>query len=122
MNCLVVEQSHAGKGHDDTVLIALFDDQIITDGTAGFSDVLYTGSNATLDRVSEGEERIGAQSNCIAGIQPCALFFCGQRSGLLGKVVLPDAVSADIFFIAIDVAIDDIVTTGTAQIGAEGQI
>ena len=57
----MVEQAHAGEGHDDAVLIALFDDQIVTDGAAGLSDVLDTGSDTALDRVSEGEESVTAQ-------------------------------------------------------------
>ena len=70
----MVEQTHAGEGHDDIVLVALGDDQIITDGAAGLCDVLDTGSNAALDGVGEGEECVGAQSHSVAGIQPCALF------------------------------------------------
>ena len=116
-----MEQAHAGEGHDNAVLVTLFDDQIIADGAAGLSDVLDTGSNTALDGVGEGEESIGAQSNCVTGIQPCPLFFRGQWLGTDGEVVLPDALSADVFFVAVDVAVDDVVAAGTAQIGAEGR-
>ena len=119
---LVVEQTHAGEGHDDAVLIALFDDQVIPDGAAGFCDVLDTGSNAALDGVGEGEEGVGAQCNSVTGIQPCTLLLSGQRLGTDGEVVLPDALSADILFVAVDVAVDDVVTTGTTQILAERQV
>ena len=118
----MVEQTHAGEGHDDTVLVALFDDQVIADGAAGLSNVLDTGGNAALDGVSEGEESVAAQSNSITGIQPCTLFFGSQRLGAFGKVVLPDTLSTDILFIAVDVAVDDIVAAGTAQVSTEGQI
>ena len=117
----MVEQAHAGEGHDDAVLVALFDDQVITDGTAGLSNVLNAGSNAALDGVGEGEESVGAQSNCIAGIQPCTLLFRSQRLGTDGEVVLPDALGADVLLVAVDVAVDDIVAAGTAQVGTEGQ-
>ena len=80
-----MEQAHAGEGHDDAVLVALFDDQVITDGAAGLGDVLDTGSDTTLDGVGEGEEGIGAQSNSITGIQPCPLFFCSEGLRALGE-------------------------------------
>ena len=117
----MMEQTHAGEGHDDAVLVALFDDQIITDGAAGLGDVFDTGGHATLDRVSEGEECVAAQSDGITAVQPCPLLFRSQRLGTLGEIILPDTLGADILFVAIDVAVDDIVTTGTTQIGTEGQ-
>ena len=117
----MVEQSHAGEGHDDAVLVALFDDQIVTDGAAGFSNVLNAGSNTALDGVGEGEECVGAQSNSVTGIQPCTLLFRSQRLGTEGEVVLPDAFCADIFLVAVDVAVDDVVAAGTTQICAEGR-
>ena len=52
-----MEQPHAGEGHDHILSVALFDDQIITDGAAGLGDVPDTGSKGTLDVVAEGEER-----------------------------------------------------------------
>ena len=118
----MMEQTHAGEGHNDTVLVALLNDQVITDGAAGLGDVLNTGSNTALDGVGEGEESVGAQCHSVTGIQPCTLFFRSQRLGTLGEVVLPDALSADIFLVAVDVAVDDVVTAGAAQIRAEGQI
>ena len=39
---LVVEQSHAGEGHGDAAVVALLDDQIVTDGAAGLGDVLVS--------------------------------------------------------------------------------
>ena len=58
---LVVEQSHAGKGHDHTVFVALLDNQIVPDGAAGLGDVLDTGGLGPLDVVGAGEEGIGTQ-------------------------------------------------------------
>ena len=116
-----MEQTHAGEGHDDAVLVALFDDQIVTDGAAGLSDVLDTGGNTALDGVGEGEESVGTQGHSVTGIQPCPLLFRCQRLGTDGEIVLPDAFRADILFVAVDVAVDDIVTAGTAQVRTEGQ-
>ena len=53
-----MEQTHTGKGHDDAVLVALLDDQIVTDGAAGLGDVLDAGGHAALDGVGEGETTI----------------------------------------------------------------
>ena len=46
-----MEQAHAGEGHDDIVLVALGDDQVIADGAAGLGDVLDAGGDAALDGV-----------------------------------------------------------------------
>ena len=118
---LVMEQTHTGEGHDDAVLVALLDDQIVPDGAAGLGNVLHTGGIGPLDVVREGEEGIGAQSHILTGGQPLTLVLLGQRFGLTGEVVLPDAVGADILFIAVDVAVNDVVPVGTAQILPEGQ-
>ena len=113
----MVEQTHAGEGHGDAVLVALFDDQIVTDGAAGLSDVLNAGSNAALDGVGEGEESVGAQRHSVTGIQPCPLLFSGEGLGTDGEVVLPDALCADVFLVAVDVAVDDIVPVGRPRSG-----
>ena len=60
-----MEQTHTGEGHDDAILVALFDNQVVTDGTTGFCNVLNTGSDTALDGVGEGEEGIGAQCHGI---------------------------------------------------------
>src|SRR5699024_9498433 len=75
-----------------------------------------------LDVVGEGEECVGTQGNAVEACKESALVLFGQPLGLTGKVVLPDAVGADIFFIAIDVAVNDVIPVGTAQIFPEGQI
>ena len=91
----MMEQSHAGEGHDHVLLIALFDHQIIPDGAAGFCDVLDTGGEGTLDVVAEGEECIAAQRYIAAGGQPRLLFTLGQALRLLSEVILPDALKDD---------------------------
>ena len=100
-----MEQAHAGEGHDHALLVTLFDDQIITYGTAGLGDVLHTGGKGPLDVVAEGEEGVAAQSNIAAGCQPGLLIAFRQPLRLLSEVILPDAVGADILFIAVDVMV-----------------
>ena len=116
-----MEQAHAGEGHDHAVLVALFDHQIIPDGAAGLGDVLHAGGHAALDGVGEGEEGVGAQGHSVLCVQPGPLFLSGQRFGTGGEIILPNALSAHILFVAVDVAVDHIIPAGTAQVGAERQ-
>ena len=39
MGGLVMEQPHAGEGHDNAIFVALFNDQIVPDGAAGLGDI-----------------------------------------------------------------------------------
>ena len=118
---LVVEQSHAGEGHDHALLVALRDDQIIADRTAGLGDIFHTGGIGPLDVVAEGEERVAAQCHIAAGSQPGLLVTFGQALGPFGEVVLPDAIGANVLLVAVDVAVDHVVAIRTAQIGTELQ-
>ena len=52
----MVEQSDSRECHCHVVLVACHDDMVVTDGTAGFSDVLNAALVSTLDVVAEGEE------------------------------------------------------------------
>ena len=80
---LMVEQVHAGEDHDHVFSVALFDDQVVTDGAAGFGDVSDAGGEGALDGVGEGEEGVGAQSYIPAGGQPGSLVAFGEPLGLL---------------------------------------
>ena len=77
----MVEQSHAGEGHDHVLLVTLGDDQVIPDGAAGFGDIPDAGGEGTLDGVGEGEEGVGTQSHIPAG--ECYGIFPGAL--LLGR-------------------------------------
>ena len=73
----VVEESHAGKGHNDAVLAALFDDQVIADGTAGLSNVLDTGSDTAPDRVGAGHAGGRLQLlDQLPGVQSSSSLLC----------------------------------------------
>ena len=54
----MVEKPHSRERHGNAVLIACHDDMIVTDGAAGFCDVLNSALVSALDVVAEGEERI----------------------------------------------------------------
>ena len=114
-----MEQAHAGEGHDHTLLVALFNDQIVTDGAAGLCDVLNTGGKCTLNVITEGEECVTTQRHVATGSQPCLLVADRQTLRLLGKVVLPNTLGTDILFVTVDVAVYYIITVGTTQISTE---
>ena len=118
---LVMEQSHAGEGHDHVVLIALGNNQVIADRAAGLGNIGNTGGLCPLDGVGKGEEGIAAQRYTGLCIQEGPLFLSGQGLRTGSKVILPNALSADILFVAIDVAVNHVVTAGAAQILPEGQ-
>ena len=105
----MVEQSHAGKRHDHTVFVALFDNQVVPNGAARLGDVLDAGGSGPLDVVGEGEEGVGAQGHAVKLSEEFPLVFRGQPVGPAGKVVLPDADAADILLVAVDVAVNDVV-------------
>ena len=77
----MVEQAHAGEGHGDAVLVALGDDQIVTDGAAGLGDVLDAGGSAALDGVGEGEEGVGTQGDGVAAVQQARFSSTVRGSG-----------------------------------------
>ena len=112
----MMEQSHSGKGHDDTVAVALFDDQIVPNGAAGLGDVANAGGLGPLDVVREGEEGVGTQSHPVETGKERFFVFLGQPLRLPGEVILPDALGAHVLFVAVDVAVDDVVPAGTTQI------
>ena len=117
----MVEQPHSSKGHNHVVLVAFFDDQVIPNGTAGLGHVAHTGLEGPLDVVREGEEGIRAQGDVLPGGQELPLLFLGQGLRTLGKVVLPNALGADVLFVAVDIAVNYIVPVGPAQVRLEGQ-
>ena len=117
----MVEQAHAGESHGDAVLVAFLDDEVIADGAAGLGNVADAGGIGPLDVVGEGEEGIRAQGHAPDLGQEFPLVLLGQAIGLPGEVVLPDTLGADILFIAVDVAVNDVVAVGAAQIFPEGQ-
>ncbi len=117
----MVEQPHSSKGHNHVVLVAFFDDQVIPNGTAGLGHVAHTGLEGPLDVVREGEEGIRAQGDVLPGGQELPLLFLGQGLRTLGKVVLPNALGADVLFVAVDIAVNYIVPVGPAQVGLKGR-
>ena len=80
-----MEQSHSGEVHDDAVLVAGLDDDIISHRAARLSYIPDTTAVSTLDIVAEREERVGAESYAVHLVEPGSLFLYVNGSGLSVK-------------------------------------
>ena len=69
-----MEQAHAGEGHDHVFSVALFDDQVVPDGAAGFGDIPDAGGEGTLDGVGDlgGDQLCGQLVADIGQSHPVA--------------------------------------------------
>ena len=67
---LMMEQSHSSEIHHNAVLIACLNDQIVTDGPAGLSDIFNSASVSPLHIIIKGEESVGPQSHTVHPVQP----------------------------------------------------
>ena len=57
----VVEESHARKGHDDSVVVTGLYDLIISQGPAGLYDILDPALCGPVNAIAEGEKGIGRE-------------------------------------------------------------
>ena len=119
---LMMEESHSCKRHNHAVLVAGFDDGVIADGSAGLGNVGNAALLCALDAVREGEECIRTECNTGDGVEVCADLLCGEGIGLLGEVLLPDTVCANVFFVLVDVAVNDVVAVCALEVIAEGKV
>ena len=118
----MVEESHSGKCHYHTVLITALDNEVVADRSAGLGDVLNAALLSALDIVAEGEEGIRAERYAVDGIEVSSLLLLGEGSGLLGEILLPISVSANVFFVLVDVAVNNVVAFGTAKSVFKGKV
>ena len=118
----MVEERHSGECHYHVIFVAAIDNCVVTDGAAGFCDIFYTAAFCSFNVVAEGEECVGTESNAFAGCKECFCFFVGKRSGLFGEIFLPVAVCANVFFVFVDVAVDNVVTVRSADAFLEGKV
>ena len=119
---LVVEQSHTGEGHCNASLVTLFDNKIVTNGTAGLCDISNTALFGALDVIAEGEEGIRAEGDAVDRVEVGALLLTREGSGLLGEVLLPVAVSANVLFVLVDVTVDNVISVGSAESILKGKV
>ena len=55
---LVVEEAHAGEGHDHGAAVALVDDRVVADGAARLGDVLDAGLGGARRFAAQGKNYI----------------------------------------------------------------
>ena len=75
-----MEQSDAVADHCNAVLIAGFNDIVISDGTARLSDIAYTALVGAFDIVTEREECIRAERYTCILRDPFLLLMTLSRS------------------------------------------
>ena len=110
-----MEESHAGEGHRHSVFITAGNNNIVTNGATGLCNVGNAALLCTLDIVIEGEESVGAEGNTRNGVKIGSLFCDSEGFGLNSEIFLPVSVFANVFFVLVDISVDDIVTVGTAE-------
>ena len=119
---LVMEQTHAGECHSNAVFVAAFDDEVVTNGTAGLCDIINAALLCAFDVIGEGEECVGTEYDTGDGCEICICFFLGEGFGASGKVVLPYAFCANVFFVLVDVTVDDVIAVCSAEGGKERKV
>ena len=87
----MMEQPHAGKGHDNAVFVTVSYYKIIANRAAGLSNIAYTALFGAVNVIAKGKECVAAQGNAGNAVQVGALFFARQLLRLTGKVLLPAA-------------------------------
>ena len=119
---LVVEESHAGKGHGDTVLIAAIDHNVVTDRSARLGDVGNTAAARALNVIIEWEEGVATDRNTGDRGKVC-LFLCrGEGFGALCEVFLPKSLVKNVLRLIRDINVDDVIAVGATKSGEEGEI
>ena len=110
----MVEQAHAGECHDHAVFVAALYHKVVADGAAGLCDIFYSAALCSFDVVAEREERVRAERYAVYRSEIFFYLLVGQRLGAGGEIFLPVALGADILFVFVDVAVNDIVPVGAA--------
>ena len=110
-----MEQAQAGECHCNTVLVAGFDNIIITDRAASLCNILHATAMRTLNIIAEREESVTAESNVLQLSNPSLFLFASQRFRFFGEEVFPYAVSQYILIIIGDVNVDGVVAVGTTD-------
>ena len=71
---LMMKKARSRHRHRHAVLIARFDDDVITYGAAGLGDICHAASGGAVDAVAEGEKRIRTERNAVQLVKPFPFF------------------------------------------------
>ena len=118
----MVEKTHAGEAHYHAVIVAGFDDVIVSDRAAGFSDISYAALGCSFNVITEGEECIAAECNALDCCKVCFLFFFGEGFGSFGEVFLPFAVCEHVVAFIRNINVDCVVSVRSADSIKEGKV
>ena len=122
LHFLMVEQAHTGERHDHTVAVGAFDHGVVADGPARLGNIGNAALFGALDVIAEREKRVRPEGNAGNGIQIGALLGFGEGFGAGGKILLPNALGANVLFVLIDIAVDHVVAIGAAECGQKRKI
>ena len=92
----VVEQPHAGEGHDHAVFVGGLDDIVVPDAAARLRHIADAGFSGPLDVVAEGEEGVGAQGHAVQTRQPEVLTLDEKKAWIAQNTKV--ALGSDAFF------------------------
>ena len=119
---LMMEQSHACVRHNDAVLIAAICYNVVTNTSAGLSDIGNAAAVSTLYIIIEGEECVTCKSDAASGCKICLLFLTSKGLGLMGEESLPVAVADSVLRIFAEVNVDSVISVRSANAGKEGHV
>ena len=89
---------------------------VVTDGSAGFCNVLNAALMSTLDVVTEGEESVRAKSYVVVLSEPSLLLFSCEYSRLNLEDVLPCAFCENVLILVRDVNVDSVVSVRSSDV------
>ena len=118
----MVEQAHAGEGHDHAEPVTGLDHLAVPDAAAGLSHVGDAAAAGALDVVPEGEERVAAETRSGDPGQMGSLLLTGEGKGAFREQRLPDAVRQKVLAVFSQVQVDRIVALGAADVFQEGKL
>ena len=110
-----MEKSDACECHSHVILVASHDDMIVTDGSAGLSDILNAALSSSLDVITEGEECIGTEAYVEVLLEPLLLLFLCKYFGLNLEELLPSALGKNVVVLIGDIDIDSVVSVRSSD-------
>ena len=116
-----MEKTHACEAHHDAVFVATADDVFVADRAARLRHVRNAAFISPLNIVVEGEECVRSEGNAADRGKIGGNIAFRERVGAKDEIFLPVAFGADVFLVAIDVSVDNVIARGSSYIASERQ-
>ena len=116
-----MEKTHACEAHHDAVFVATADDVFVADRAARLRHVRNAAFISPLNIVVEGEECVRSEGNAADRGKIGGNIAFRERVGAGDEIFLPGAFGADVFLVAIDVSVDNVIARGSSYIASERQ-